>query len=84
MSDTAGALARFGGPNWKVTGAVQTVARGQNGTYANGWEVTYQLDSGHTGTVFLVNQSFNPEMVKQAVTADAAKLHQVVNLTSNS
>jgi hypothetical protein len=84
MSDTTNALARLGGPNWKVTGAMQTVARAPNGTFAPGWEVTYQLDSGHSGTVFLPTQSFNPEMVKQAITQDAAKLHQVVNLTSNS
>jgi hypothetical protein len=84
MSDTTNALARLGGPNWKVTGAVQTVARGPNGVYAPGWEVTYQLDTGHTGTVFLPNQSFNPDMVKQAISQDAAKLFDVVNLTNNS
>lgn len=72
------------GPNWRVTGAVQTTAQAANGQFARGWEVTYQLDTGHTGTVFLPTNQFNPDSVKAAVAADAAQLYQVVNLTNQS
>jgi hypothetical protein len=72
-----------GNPNtWTVTGAVQTTAQASNGQYAKGWEVTYQLGSGHVGSVFLPGADLNPDAVKAAVAAAATKLASVINLSS--
>lgn len=85
MSNTPSSLpSRISGVNWSVTGAVQTTAQADNGQYARGWEVTYRLDTGHTGTVFVPLASFNEDTVKQAINKQAATLYGVVNLQSGS
>jgi hypothetical protein len=71
-----------GGPAWKVTGAAQTTGLGPNGQYQRGWEVTYQLEGGTTGTVFVPAAAFSPETVRAAVADDAARLAAVLGLTS--
>lgn len=80
MSDTPPAALPAG-----LSGKVISVtdARGQDpaGSWVPGRNVTYQLNSGHTGTVFVALSSFNPESVKAAILADAVKIAGVANIT---
>ena len=75
---------RGGGVNWTVSGASQTVAQDATGRFVKGWEVTYSLDSGHTGTVFVPGDMPNREAIKAAITQSAQALYGVVNMDSNS
>ena len=70
--------------NWTVSGATQTTGQDPTGRYVRGWEVTYTLDSGHSGTVFLPGDVPNPDSIKAAVNQSAQALYGVVNLTSGS
>lgn len=72
------------GPAWQVTNVAKTVGQDATGRYTQGWEVTYQIDSGHTGTVFVSGADLSPDQVKQAIAKQAAALAGTVNLTSNS
>jgi len=83
MSNALRSFSGSTGGDWKVTNAAQTVARGANGQYANGWEVTYQLATGHVGTVFVPSPQFNEDAVRAAVAEDAARLYSVINLSSS-
>jgi hypothetical protein len=60
-----------------------TAGQGQNeqGQWVRGQNVTFMLASGQTGTVFVPDSMFNPDMVRAAVTAAAANLAAVHNLT---
>jgi hypothetical protein len=68
-----------------ATGRVVSVADGQGqnaqGTWTKGKNVTYQLTSGQTGTVFIPADVFSVESVTAAVKAEAQKLADVANLT---
>jgi hypothetical protein len=72
-------------PPAQPTGRVVTVtdAQGQNsqGQWVKGRQVTYQLVSGQTGTVFVPGAEFSVDAVRAAIQADASKLADVVNLT---
>lgn len=83
MSNASSNLpASFGGATWKVINAAQTTGQDATGRYAPGWEVTYQIPSGHTGTVFVAGAVPNPDMVKAAVSAAATNLSTVVSMQS--
>jgi hypothetical protein len=72
-------------PPVAASGQVTNVQAGQGqndqGQWVKGKNVTYQLSGGQTGTVFIPDSMFNPDMVKAAVRADAQKLADVHNLT---
>jgi hypothetical protein len=78
---TAAGMDTYGGPGWKVTGANQTTGQDQTGRYVNGFEVTYQLKSGATGSVFVPKDGFNEDAVRAAVDAAARTLANVLNIT---
>ena len=56
-------------------------AQDATGAWVPGRNVTYQLSSGHTGTVFVPLTQFTPENVRAAVMADAQTLSDVAGLT---
>lgn len=78
MADTAGV-------SWKVTGQRLTsqLTNAGNG-FQDVWEVTYQITSGpamgHVGQVNVPAAQYSPEVVKAAITAQAATLHAVAGL----
>lgn len=67
------------------TGTVVSVQDGQGqndqGSWVRGKNVTFQLSSGPTGTVFVPDSQFNPDMVKAMVQDAAQRLAAVHNLT---
>jgi len=67
---------------WAVTGAQQGTGQTASGQYVRGWEVAYQLGSGHAGTVFLPGPELVPDLVRAATAAAAAQLAAVLNLSS--
>jgi hypothetical protein len=64
----------------------QQLASGQdaNGNFVRGRNITYQLDDGTTGMVFVANAAYTPDAVKAAIAADAEKVAGVAGLTSES
>jgi hypothetical protein len=71
----------YAGPSGKIVTVVDGSGQDATGRYTTGKNVTYQLSSGPSGTVFIPNNSFNEDFVKAAVTADAARLHAVSQIT---
>jgi len=71
-----------GGAGWKVTNVTETAGQNPAGRFVAGFEVTYQLKSGLTGTVFLPKESFNEDAVAAAVGQAAQILHNVSQLQS--
>jgi hypothetical protein len=65
----------------KVISVVDGTGQDAQGNWAQGRRVTYQLSSGHTGTVFVPLAAFSAESVRAAIAADAQKLADVANLT---
>jgi hypothetical protein len=68
---------------WKVTDVSQGVGQDATGRYTKGWSVTYQISTGHTGTVFLAGDNVNPDQVRAAIDKQAAALYGVVGLASS-
>lgn len=67
-----------------ISGRVVNVtdAKGQDpsGNWVPGRNVTYQLSTGHTGTVFVPLSTFGVESVSAAIAADAQKLAAVASI----
>jgi hypothetical protein len=77
-----GTLPTPDGGTWHVTQAQQTVGNDQTGKAVKGMLVTYQLASGQAGTVFVPGDQPTPDTVTAAVSAAAANLAGILNLTS--
>lgn len=71
------------GPGWKVIQVADGQGQDATGRFVAGKNVTYQLASGHSGTVFVPAVQFNPDTVKAAIAADAANLDAISNLSSD-
>lgn len=69
---------------WKVTQVVDGTGPDSTGRFVVGKTITFQLDTGHTGTVFVPATDANPDAVKLAVQQAAANLDAIANLTSDS
>lgn len=80
MSDTAPAAPIA----WKVVSTQQATVVDPSGKPQVGQDVTYQLESGQGGTVFIQQSAFNPANVKAMVAASAANLAEVLGLTHES
>lgn len=69
-------------PMWKVVSTVPVQGRDPSGAFVPGWNVTYQLESGAQGQVFVPKTSADMNAVKQVIAADAALLAGLTGLTS--
>lgn len=69
-------------PTWKIVQVTDRTDQDATGAYVKGRLVTYQLASGHTGTVFVPLAVFSTDSVRAAVMADAQTLADVAGLTS--
>lgn len=70
-------------PRWRVIQVQDGTGPDSTGRFVQGKTVTYQLETGHTGTVFVPAPNANADAVKLAVAADAANLDAIANLTSD-
>lgn len=68
---------------WRVIQVTDGTGPDATGRFVNGKTITYQLDSGHTGTVFVAGPNANPDLVKTAIMAEAANLEAIASLTSD-
>ena len=73
-----------GGGGWRITEAAQQVGQDSTGRYTKGWMVSFQLDGGQTGSVFVPGDSLNPAQVQAAVGRQADALYGVLGLTDKS
>lgn len=68
-------------PTGRVISITDMTSQDGTGAWVKGRSVTYQLTSGHTGTVFVPLSTFSVDAVRAAVQADAQKLADVANLS---
>jgi len=68
-------------PAGKVITVVDGRGQDPSGTFVVGKQVTYQLSSGQTGTVFVPGAQVSADAIRAAVTADAAELAKALNIT---
>ena len=66
---------------WTVVQQTQQSQRQPNGTFANGWTVTFQTGKGTQGSVFIPDNQYTPENVYQAIAAKVAIMAGVANLS---
>lgn len=67
--------------NWTITGTSESTGLTDQGMPSAGVTVSFKLDDGTSGTVFVPNASFTPTAVQAAVAARAAALVAVKGLT---
>lgn len=66
---------------WTITGTQETTGLTDQGTPAKGVLVSFKLDDGTAGTVFVPDTAFTPAHVTALVAARAASLVGVKGLT---
>lgn len=75
------------GPAWKVIQVQDATGPDGTGNFVKGRNVTYQLVSGGTGTVFVPGTqtgSPTPDQVRAAIAAEADNHNAILNLTSDT
>ena len=68
------------GVSGRVVSVTDTRGQDPSGNWVPGRNVTYQLSTGNTGTVFVPLSTFGVESVSAAIAADAQKLAAVASL----
>lgn len=66
---------------WTITSVTPTTGINAQGTPAKGQNVTYQLENGDSGTLFVPDAQYNPANVKQLVHEHAANTVAIKSLT---
>lgn len=72
------------GTSWKVTGQTEYTQVQQTGPPVAGVKVMFQTGQGHTGTVFVPYSRYNTQNVAAAVSAAAAQMDAVGQLSSGN
>lgn len=67
--------------NWTITAQQETTGLTETGTPAKGLNVTFRLDDGTVGTVFVPDTALTPASVAAAVQARATTLVGIKGLT---
>lgn len=62
---------------FKVVNVTESTGQDSTGRFVSGKQVTYQLKSGLSGTVFIPDASFNEDTVRAALQKAAATLQNV-------
>lgn len=81
---SGGGVTSYPGPGsvaWKVISVADGTGPDATGRYVNGKTVTYQLRSGHTGTVFVPGPNANPDAAAVLIRQEAANLEAIANLS---
>lgn len=68
-------------PLWVVTSQMETVDAAPDGRYLSGTKVSFRTRSGALGSVFVTQADYTPANVKARITALAADLEAVHNMT---
>lgn len=64
-------------PPWRVVGQREEYRPGPTGAYVSGVVVQYQLPEGTTGSVFVPDSQYTPDVVRAMVDARAAVMAQI-------
>jgi hypothetical protein len=68
-------------PSWEVTGQTEAYGLNSTGHYVHGVNVTFRTAQGITGTVFLSDAEYSSATAKERVSAQAAEVIAVSQLT---
>lgn len=69
---------------WRVTSQSQTTQINGAGAPVDGVEVFFTTGDGHSGSVFVAQNQYNPANVRDAIAAAATQMDAVGQLTSES
>lgn len=68
---------------WTVTHQTETTDLDHaSGAYTSGYKITFRTAAGHIGSVFVTDQGYYPDAVKQIIDAKAQLVDAVGTLTS--
>lgn len=68
-------------PLWTVTSQQETVDLAPNGNYLTGTRISFRTRSGALGSVFVTADQYTPAEARRRITARAADLEEVHNMT---
>lgn len=66
---------------WHVTAQLETMAPDQNGQFVRGVQVSFQTDTGLTGTVFVPNTSYTTQAVSKLISARVVQMESISRLS---
>jgi hypothetical protein len=69
--------------SWRVVAQQETTAPGPAGTYTKGVIVSFVTGAGETGSVFVPNNVYNAETVREMVAAKVAVMAGIGALSSD-
>lgn len=69
---------------WRVTGQNEQTTIQPGGQPVKGVQVYFTTGQGHSGSVFIPYNQYNPEYVREQIADAAAKLDAIGSLTSSS
>jgi hypothetical protein len=69
---------------WRVTGQSETTGRGQNGTYDRGYRITFQTNTGLSGSVFVTKENYSKDYVLSAIRDQIKQMTEIAQLTEGS
>ena len=67
---------------YEVTGQRPDFAQSEAGGFVQGVTITYRTAGGHTGQVFVPQEQYNLTSVQKLLSARAAEMDAIGNLTS--
>jgi hypothetical protein len=73
-------MATDAGLGWTIIGQAETMQTDDAGAFVPGVTITFQLQGGQTGSVFVPNARYNVENVRAAVNARAGAMAAVAKL----
>lgn len=73
-----------GSPAWQVTGQTPDFGAGPAGLNVPGWKVTFKLNSGSAGSVFIPATQYSAANVKALIAPLAAEMAAVDGITSDT
>lgn len=68
--------------SWTFDNQVETLQPSPTGGVTSGWKVTFVTGDGHTGSVFVPDAQYSPDVVKRLIDAKVATMAQVARLSS--
>ena len=66
---------------WRITQQTPGMGRMANGPYVQGVNIMFALDNGLSGTVFVPNDQYNPQTVRDAIQIAAQRMNEIHQLS---
>ena len=68
-------------PGWRVVGQTMQTLPGPGSGLTTGWRVTYETAQGVQGSVFVPQNEYTPDRVKELISEAVATVNQIHQLS---